>query len=166
MEGLLPYFNMVTVPHKMVRLERMSDYRGFTVRTVHTWRRGDTKCIPVHMYALYITHIVVESEYVLPIPTTVQHQTGFHSVGEGTWSLAILLLLPLYKGDNELVCTCLFSTCFRTRKPIATLEELLYFALSNRCTVNSHKEEDNYTIHNIVYTPIHTFIGKHRKCMQ
>ena len=28
---LLLYFNMVTVPHKMVGLERMSDYRGFTV---------------------------------------------------------------------------------------------------------------------------------------
>ena len=37
---VLAYFNMVTVPHKMVRLERMSDYggtvpdyRGFTVCT-------------------------------------------------------------------------------------------------------------------------------------
>ena len=27
---------MVTVPHKMVKLERMPDYRGFTVHTVHT----------------------------------------------------------------------------------------------------------------------------------
>ena len=31
MECLLPYFNMVTVPHEMVGLEKMSDYRGFTV---------------------------------------------------------------------------------------------------------------------------------------
>jgi hypothetical protein len=30
---LLAYLNMVTVPHKMVGLERMSDYRGFTVQT-------------------------------------------------------------------------------------------------------------------------------------
>ena len=37
MEFLLPYFNMVTVPHEMVRLERMSDYRGSTVHTyIHT----------------------------------------------------------------------------------------------------------------------------------
>ena len=28
MEWLLAYINMVTVPNKMVRLERMSDYRG------------------------------------------------------------------------------------------------------------------------------------------
>ena len=27
-EWLLTYFDMVTVPHKMVGLERMSDYRG------------------------------------------------------------------------------------------------------------------------------------------
>ena len=31
MECLLPYLHMVTVPHIMVRLERMLDYRGFTV---------------------------------------------------------------------------------------------------------------------------------------
>ena len=28
MECLLPYLSMVTVPHIMVRLERMLDYRG------------------------------------------------------------------------------------------------------------------------------------------
>ena len=28
MECLLPYFSMVTVPHEMVGLERMLDYRG------------------------------------------------------------------------------------------------------------------------------------------
>ena len=29
MAGLLPYFNtMVTVPHKIVGLQKMSDYRG------------------------------------------------------------------------------------------------------------------------------------------
>ena len=32
MEYLLPYLCMVTVPHKMVGLERMSDWRGFTVQ--------------------------------------------------------------------------------------------------------------------------------------
>ena len=31
MERPKAYFNMVTVPHKMVGLERMLDYRGFTV---------------------------------------------------------------------------------------------------------------------------------------
>ena len=35
MEGLLPYFNMVTVPHKMVELERMSDYRGVGLERFH-----------------------------------------------------------------------------------------------------------------------------------
>ena len=33
MECLLPYLCMVTVPHIMVGLERMLDYRGFTVVT-------------------------------------------------------------------------------------------------------------------------------------
>ena len=28
MECLLPYFNIVTIPYKMVGLERMSDYVG------------------------------------------------------------------------------------------------------------------------------------------
>ena len=30
----LGILNVVTVPHKMVGLERMSDYRGFTVRKI------------------------------------------------------------------------------------------------------------------------------------
>ena len=34
-EWPLAYFSIVTVPHKMAGLERMSDYRDFTVRT---WR--------------------------------------------------------------------------------------------------------------------------------
>ena len=33
MEYLLPYFNIVTVPHQMVRLERMSDYRDVSPYT-------------------------------------------------------------------------------------------------------------------------------------
>ena len=33
MECLLPHLSMVTVPHTMVGLERMLDYRGFTVHT-------------------------------------------------------------------------------------------------------------------------------------
>ena len=35
MECLLPYFNMVTVPHKMVRLERMLDDRGVGLEIFH-----------------------------------------------------------------------------------------------------------------------------------
>ena len=34
MECLLPYLSMVTVPHIMVGLERMLDYRGFTVLSI------------------------------------------------------------------------------------------------------------------------------------
>ena len=34
-EGLLAYFGMVTVPHKMVGLERMLDYRGFRLEKLH-----------------------------------------------------------------------------------------------------------------------------------
>jgi hypothetical protein len=32
---LLPYFNVVTVPHEMVGLERMPDYRGVGLERFH-----------------------------------------------------------------------------------------------------------------------------------
>jgi hypothetical protein len=35
MEWLLAYFNMVTVPHEMVGLERMLDYRGVRLQRFH-----------------------------------------------------------------------------------------------------------------------------------
>ena len=35
MECLLPYLSMVTVPHIMVRLERMLDYRGVRLERFH-----------------------------------------------------------------------------------------------------------------------------------
>ena len=35
MECLLPYLNMVTVPHIMVGLERMLDYRGVRLGRFH-----------------------------------------------------------------------------------------------------------------------------------
>ena len=35
MECLLPYLNMVTVPHIMVGLERMLDYRGVGLERFH-----------------------------------------------------------------------------------------------------------------------------------
>ena len=35
MECLLPYLCMVTVPHIMVRLERMLDYRGVGLERLH-----------------------------------------------------------------------------------------------------------------------------------
>ena len=35
MECLLPYLSMVTVPHIMVGLERMLDYRGVRLATFH-----------------------------------------------------------------------------------------------------------------------------------
>ena len=39
MECLLPYLCMVTVPHIMVRLERMLDYRGVGLVRFHcTWK--------------------------------------------------------------------------------------------------------------------------------
>ena len=35
MECLLPYLSVVTVPHIMVRLERMLDYRGVGLERFH-----------------------------------------------------------------------------------------------------------------------------------
>ena len=40
MEGLLPHFNMVTVPHRTVGLERMSDYRGVGLARYHCIRKS------------------------------------------------------------------------------------------------------------------------------
>ena len=37
MECLLPYISMVTAPHKMVGLERMSDYRGVGLQRFHCY---------------------------------------------------------------------------------------------------------------------------------
>ena len=42
MECLLPYLRMVTVPHIMVGLERMLDYRGFGLERFHCMS------VPVH----------------------------------------------------------------------------------------------------------------------
>ena len=48
MECLLPYLCMVTVPHIMVRLERMLDYRGFGLERFH--------CICTHTHTHTHTH--------------------------------------------------------------------------------------------------------------
>ena len=46
MEYLLPYLCMVTVPHIMVGLERMLDYRGVGLARFHC----TYLCTYVHMY--------------------------------------------------------------------------------------------------------------------
>ena len=46
MECLLPYLCMVTVPHIMVGLERMSDYRGVGLERFH--------CINMYQFNVYI----------------------------------------------------------------------------------------------------------------
>ena len=45
MECLLPYLSMVTVPHIMVGLERMLDYRGVGLER-----------FTVHMYVFLVKH--------------------------------------------------------------------------------------------------------------
>ena len=45
MECLLPYLSMVTVPHIMVGLERMLDYRGVGLEMFH--------CICTHSTRVY-----------------------------------------------------------------------------------------------------------------
>ena len=49
MECLLPYLCMVTVPHIMVGLERMLDYRGVGLERFH--RTG------IHHTGLYVAHL-------------------------------------------------------------------------------------------------------------
>ena len=50
MDCLLPYFCMVTVPHIMVRLERMLDYRGVGLGRFHYIRRFSHIHIRTHMW--------------------------------------------------------------------------------------------------------------------
>ena len=42
MECLLPYLSMVTVPHIMLRLERMLDYRGVGLERFYCTVKPDT----------------------------------------------------------------------------------------------------------------------------
>ena len=50
MECLLPYFSMVTVPHIMVGLERMLDYRGVGLKRFHcTWLYLDHDALHLHL---------------------------------------------------------------------------------------------------------------------
>ena len=62
MECLLPYLSMVTVPHIMVGLERMLDYRGVGLERFHCI------CIPVDLFDVatnqdtcYCIHVVVNT---------------------------------------------------------------------------------------------------------
>ena len=76
MKCLLPYLCMVTVPHVMVRLERMLDYRGFKLARFHC----NTMCmhfleINMHMcmyvctYSTYIQYVHTYVQYILMIRT-------------------------------------------------------------------------------------------------
>ena len=67
MECLLPYLCMVTVPHIMVRLERMLDYRGVGLARFHY-----TCCTHVH----FITGKVFELS-AIPVKMTKQTDKNF-----------------------------------------------------------------------------------------
>ena len=51
MECLLPYLCMVTVPHIMVGLERMLDYRGVGLERFHC----NCNCHPIAIYTKLIS---------------------------------------------------------------------------------------------------------------
>ena len=60
MECLLPYLSMVTVPHIMVGLERMLDYRGVGLERVHCiFTRAD-----IRTYNLTCVHTYIGDMYV------------------------------------------------------------------------------------------------------
>ena len=54
MECLLPYLCMVTVPHIMVGLERMSDYRGVGLTRFHCMCVGHGECVGCGEYAVHV----------------------------------------------------------------------------------------------------------------
>ena len=70
MECLLPYLSMVTVPHIMVRLERMLDYRGVGLERFH--------CIQMHAHM----HRHAQTQAQSPLPT---HTIG-NRVKEVLWN--------------------------------------------------------------------------------
>ena len=58
MEYLLPYLSMVTVPHIMVRLERMLDYRGVRLARFHcTYLYSPAKYKPIVLYVCLVHRV-------------------------------------------------------------------------------------------------------------
>ena len=57
MEYLLPYLCMVTVPHIMVGLERMFDYRGVGLERFHTIE------VMVYIYCASLGYTSVKASY-------------------------------------------------------------------------------------------------------
>ena len=55
MECLLPYISKVDVPHKMVGLERMSDYRGVGLERFHCTMHG-YPCTLTHASIAIVHH--------------------------------------------------------------------------------------------------------------
>ena len=70
MECLLPYLCMVTVPHVMVGLERMLDYRGVGLGRFHCIRH-----LLYHMdkHTFSIVYYLISSEILLSYEATFQH---------------------------------------------------------------------------------------------
>ena len=90
MECLLPYLSMVTVPHTMVGLERMLDYRGVGLERFHC-----TSCPGVLQhtkagYNYYILYIYFHTKILLEI-----YNTSFNVPTIPSISCIFLLLHPV-----------------------------------------------------------------------
>ena len=84
MECLLPYLCMVTVPHIMVVLERMLDYRGvrlarFHCTYVHIFMYVSTISY-IHMYVYVYIHkyVYVHTQYCTYVHTYIRMSTIPH----------------------------------------------------------------------------------------
>ena len=76
MECLLPYLCMVTVPHIMIGLERMLDYRGVGLERFHCtymyikymhfiYLRGVTECVVLYTYVYAQSDVPTSSTFVV-----------------------------------------------------------------------------------------------------
>ena len=67
---MLPYCNMVIAPHKMVRLERMSDYRGVGLERFH--------CI--HAYVIWIVSTLKGRQNRHSLSKVLTNQGAFNGI--------------------------------------------------------------------------------------
>ena len=100
-EWLIAYFSMATVPHKMVGLERMSDYRGVGIQRFH-WTHKTMFPVTVPKSHFPPPHpSPLGWHHILPHPTPLRwHLVRWHGVRryqlQGIWHCTILLRICRY----------------------------------------------------------------------
>ena len=121
-KGLLAYLNMVTVPHKMVVLERMSDYRDFTVRVFDPLSS---------VQQVSVEHDDMFEEIPLKIKTSKLGSVllcELEGRSDGVQTFDFLSL-----ATRLVVCVCVYAVCVRVFK-FLKLNAYGYVKQVNICT--------------------------------